>query len=245
LREALARSDNDFLVAEPRRRNPAPQPARFGTIIGIARFLHRLAHYPNRIAGALLFGIAGAIVVNALELQTSRHPAPLFGHAPQPAPVASPAPAPRSQPQSVAAQVVPAEVPRPQPAAAAPAAMPAPSLHAPVAADPLGQFLRQSERPAPRHHALVAASEPPARPDRISQILGENSSPPPKPSRAVLAAQRALVKLGYVLQTDGIDGEATHRAIAQYESDHHLPARGDLSAKLLRRLGAEAGIAIP
>jgi hypothetical protein len=248
LREALARSDNDFLVAEPRRKNPAPQPARFGTIIGIARFLRRLAHYPNRIAGALLFGIAGAIVVNALELQTSRHPAPLFGHAPQPAPVASSAlaPAPRSPPQSAApAHVARAEVPPPQPAATAPAAMPAPSIHAPVAADPLGQFLRQSERPAPRHHALVAAGEPPARPDRISQILGENSGPPPKPSRAVLAAQRALVKLGYVLQTDGIDGEATHRAIAQYESDHHLPARGDLSAKLLRRLGAEAGIAIP
>jgi hypothetical protein len=236
LREALARSDNDFLVAEPRRRNPAPQPARFGTVISIARFLHRLAHYPNRIAGALLFGIAGAIVVNALELQTSRHPAPLFGHAPQPAAVApqAPPPAPQAQPEPAAPAMAPAAMPAP-----------APSVRAPIAADPLGQFLRQSEAPASRHHTPVAAVEPPARPDRISQILGENSGLPPKPSRTVLAAQRALVKLGYVLQTDGIDGEATHRAIGQYESDHHLPARGELSAKLLRRLGAEAGIAIP
>ncbi|MDR3408816.1 MAG: peptidoglycan-binding protein [Methylovirgula sp.] len=228
MREALARSDNDFLVAEPRRRKPAPRPSRFSTLIGIARFLPRLANYPNRIAGALLVGIAVAIAVNALELQTSRHPAPLFGHAtlPQqpPAPAAQ-APQPESQ---AAARIAPA----PQPVAT------------PAPADPLGQFIRQDEQTMPRHRAVTAAA-PPARPDRISQILEENSGPPPAPSRTVLAAQRALVKLGYVLRADGIDGEATHRAIVQYESDRHLPARGELSAKLLRQLSAESGIAIP
>ena len=226
MREALARSDNDFLVAGPRRRKPAPQPSRFSALIGIARFLHRLANYPNRIAGALLVGIAVAIAINALELQKSRHPAPLFAHATtltqQPAPVAQ---APETAPPVAA-------MPAPPPAATS------------APADSLGQFIRQNEQVAPRHHAATPAIEPPARPDRISQILEENSAPP-KPSRTVLAAQRALVKLGYVLRADGIDGEATRRAIVQYESDHHLPARGELSAKLLRQLSAESGIAIP
>ncbi|MGP8231633.1 MAG: peptidoglycan-binding protein [Methylovirgula sp.] len=233
MREALARSDNDFLVAEPRRRKPAPQPSRFSKPIGVARFLLRAVNYPNRIAGALLVGIAAAITVNALELQKSRHPAPLFGHA-------------ERQQQPAPASVTPAPQPEPQAASIAPEAAPAPApVIAPAPGDPLGQFIRQNEQTAPRHHAAAAAGEPPARPDRSSQILEENSGMPPKPSRTALAAQRALVKLGYVLRADGIDGEATHRAIAQYESDHHLPARGELSAKILRQLSAESGIAIP
>lgn len=237
MREALARSDNDFLVAEPRRRKPTPQPRRFGALTRIARFVKHVVNYPNRIAGALLVGIAAAIAVNALELQTARHPAPFFGHATTftQQPAAAPQ-TPRAEPQTMARTAPPA-------AATAPAPEPV-VAPAPAPADPLGQFLRQSEQPAPRHRT-AATAEPPARPDRISQILQESADAPLKPNRTVLAVQRALVKLGYVLQPDGLDGEATHRAIVQYEGDHHLPARGELSAKLLHQLSAEAGIAIP
>jgi hypothetical protein len=237
LREALARSDNDFLVAEPRRRKAAPQPSRFGALTRIARIMKHVVNYPNRIAGALLVGIAAAIAVNALELQTSRHPAPFFRHATtlpqQPAPAPQ---APQTVPQTMARTARPA-------VAIAPAPAPEPAAtSAPV--DPLGQFLRQNDQTPPRHRAAITA-EPPVRPDRISQILQEDTGAAPKPNRTVLAVQRALVKLGYVLQADGLDGEATHRAIVQYEGDHHLPTRGELSPKLLRQLSAEAGIAIP
>ena len=158
MREALARSDNDFLVAEPRRRKTAPQPSRFGTLTRIARFVKHVVNYPNRIAGALLVGIAAAIAVNALELQTARHPAPFFGHAttlPQ-QPATAPQ-TPQTEPQTMA---------RTAPVASAPA-----SELVAAPADPLGQFLRKNEQTAARHRAPPVA-EPPARPDRISQILG-------------------------------------------------------------------------
>ncbi len=225
MREILARSDNDFLVAEPRRKKP-PRKSPFAPLISIGRFLHGVANYPNRIAGALLVGLAVAITINALELQTGRHPAPLFGRASivQAAslarPVAAAAPAPRAT----------------QPRSAVPSA----------AADPLGQFIRHGETLAPA--ASSNAPLPAARPDPISQILRENAGAAtiaPQPSRTVLAAQQALVKLGFVLRADGLEGEATRKAILQFEADHRLPQRGELSPRVIRALAAESGIAIP
>jgi hypothetical protein len=241
LREALARSDNDFLVAEPRRRKKPvapPRPGWLSALIGVARFLRGAANYPNRIAGALLVGLAVAIAVNALELQTARHPAPLFGRTATLAP-ASPA---ETAPTPVPAPADTADMPRV--ATPAPAA---PATDAPQAAptDPLGQFIRQGEA-APAHRSTVPL--PAARPDAISQILrqsAETPTAPQQPSRTVFAVQRALVKLGFVLKADGIEGDATRKAIIQFESDHHLPPRGDLSARLVRALRAESDIAIP
>jgi hypothetical protein len=241
LREALARSDNDFLVAEPRRRKkPVPRPGWLSALIGVARFLRSAANYPNRIAGALLVGLAVAIAVNALELQTARHPAPFFGRT-------------ATLPPALPAETVPTPVPTP-----APADMPrdttpvapvptAPATAAPMAAptDPLGQFIRQGEA-APAHRST--APLPAARPDAISQLLrrsAETPAAPQQPSRTVFAVQRALVKLGFVLKADGIEGDATRKAIIQFETDHHLPPRGDLSARLVRALRTESDIAIP
>jgi len=245
LREALARSDNDFLVAEPRRRKkPAPRPGWLSALIGVARFLRGAANYPNRIAGALLVGLAVAIAVNALELQTARHPAPLFGRtatlpqalpeATAPTPAPAPAPAPADTPR-VATPMFPAT-----PAPTAPVtAAPAPPT------DPLGQFIRQGEA-VPAHRST--APLPAARPDAISQILRRSAEAPAasqQPSRTVFAVQRALVKLGFVLKADGIEGDATRKAIVQFETDHHLPPHGDLSPRLVRALRAESDIAIP
>jgi hypothetical protein len=234
LREALARSGYDFLVAEPRRKKAAPRKGWLSALIGVARFLRGLANYPNRIAGALLVGLAAAITINALELQTSRHPAPLFGRTtilPPPQSPAEPvaAPAPQAAPRVEA---------RPLPAPA------------PAATDPLGQFIRQDEAPA---EAAAPAQKsdaplPAARPDPISQILRETAATPAepqKPSRTILAAQHALVKLGFVLEADGIEGEATRKAILQFDHDHHLPPRGELTPKLIHALRAESNIAIP
>lgn len=100
----------------------------------------------------------------------------------------------------------------------------------------------------------AGSSNPPASSmhDPISQLLtGTPASPRPaeatgKPatSEIVLAAQRALVKLGFVLKADGVAGPATRQAIERYERDRGLPVRGDLTPALARKLSAETGLPI-
>ncbi len=239
MREALARSDNDFLVAEPRRRKPAARKSPLNKAVVAVRFLGGVANYPNRVAGALLVAMAVAIAVNALELQTTRHPAPLFGHATTSQVEAAPAIAPTPPARAVVPD--PESAPAPTPSVIAAPVAPAPTV------DPLGQFIRQDEAPAWAHNKRVSRPAV-AHADAISQILRENSQTsdiPPKPSRTVLGVQRALVKLGFVLEPDGIEGDATRKAITQFERDHHLPVRADLSPKVVRALRAESDIAIP
>jgi hypothetical protein len=239
LREALARSDNDFLVAEPRRRKPAARKTPLNKLVVAVRFLGGVANYPNRVAGALLVAMAVAIIVNALELQTTRHPAPLFGHATTSQVEAAPVIAPTPPARVVVPDPEPA--PGPTPSVTAAPVTPAPAV------DPLGQFIRRDETPAPAHNKRVSRPAV-AHADPISRILHENSETsdaPPKPSRTVLGVQRALVKLGFVLEPDGIEGDATRKAVTQFERDHHLPVRADLSPKVIRALRAESDIAIP
>jgi peptidoglycan hydrolase-like protein with peptidoglycan-binding domain len=186
------------------------------------RFVRRIAEYPNRIAGALLVGLVIAICVNALLLQQSRHPAPLFH-------------------KSTAL----AAAPLPQKPQAAPVALPAQPTP-----DPIDQLIQstaaepavQPQEPAPR-----LLNDSPAKPSRdpISQLLKSDAAQiAPEPSKTVFAAQRALVKLGFVLKPDGVVGEATRQAIEQFERGHGLPVRGELSAKVLQDLSARSGIAI-
>ena len=78
---------------------------------------------------------------------------------------------------------------------------------------------------------------PPARPTTETAVSAA-------PSKLVLAAQRALVKLGFVLTPDGVAGATTRQAIEHYERDHGRPVRGDLSRAIMRRLSAETGITI-
>ncbi len=59
-----------------------------------------------------------------------------------------------------------------------------------------------------------------------------------------MAAQRALIKLGYVLKADGVAGAATRQAIERYERDHKLPVRGELTPALMRQLSAASGVPV-
>jgi hypothetical protein len=53
----------------------------------------------------------------------------------------------------------------------------------------------------------------------------------------VTAVQQALTKLGYYHRSiDGLYGRATRKAVARYQSDHHLPATGTLTSQMLRLL---------
>lgn len=257
------------MIAEPRRRKPQPQARpRHGFVwllAAIVRMMFRLAAYPNRVLGGLVFAVVIAIAVNALLLQHSRHPAPLFQRA-----VATDAQAPQ---KIISTPLAPvnrdsALVPKP--------------VQQPANGDQIGEFLTTDTQdakdangagapqttpipqPANRDaiaHLLTATAPQPANRDAIAHLL--TATAPHEAShesvtkdtsahavaadeqpKTVLAVQRALVKLGYVVRADGEMGAVTRHALAQYERDHGLAPDGHLTAKLLHRLSTETGMAM-
>lgn len=217
MREALARADHDFVLAQPsRRRAQEAQASRFSFLL----------RRPGRI---ILFvtsaGVLTGIVLNAVMFQSGPHPAPLFGLQ-------------RAQQQQ--AQPMPAapRVPSPPPRAEAPVPVPAPAS-APAPA------LQQAPAPAatPAQAAPAAASPAPARKDPIAMLLN-GETPVENPAR-VLAAQKALIKAGFVLKADGVMGSGTRQAIEGFERERKLPVTGELNPRTLRELSQRTGIAIP
>lgn len=246
MREALARTDHDFVVAEPRRRKAPPRGALafLGTLL---RVTIRLAAYPNRVLGGLVFAVTVAILVNALLLQHSRHPAPLF-HTTVTVPVPQepeqpPMPQAASEPAPSAAPAAPAET---GPAQAAAVEAPQPPAKP---RDAIAQLLKSdapasnAAKPAPHHRGRETEGKA-ASADGISQLLKAEAAPDDEKPKTVLAVQQALVKLGFVVRPDGHMGNVTRHAIEQYERDHGLPVEPRLSPKLLHRLSAETGVAI-
>jgi hypothetical protein len=223
LREALAAADHDFILAEPaskskRLRDKISAVKRRGS----GRSARRTRRYAIWVAGALAVAAICGILVNALTLQKTRHPAPLFGRT---------VPAPRVKEPSIAETArAPAQRSAPKAAPANPAAD-KPVERAPHPAPPAAP----GEAGEQRQH------------DPISQLLKTPAHEPAaktsaEPSKAVMAAQRALIKLGYVLKADGVAGAATRQAIERYERDHKLAVRGELTPALMRQLSAASGV---
>ena len=92
----------------------------------------------------------------------------------------------------------------------------------------------RANSPPPRDEILQLLKVPPARPNT-------EAAAPAARGKSVLAAQRALVKLGFVLNPDGVAGAATRQAIERYERDHGLPVHGKVTPALSRQLSAEMG----
>jgi hypothetical protein len=222
VREAVAAGDHDFVLSEPasklrhfwqRLYAPKQHAARRPSRRG-----RRLASF---LAAGFFVAISAIILFNALVWQKNRHPAPLLFSRMAPAAPAN------------GAKYAGAPVPR--------RAQPA------VSQDETHEKLPQN---LPQTHANVPTSAPH---DQISELLqARPSSPPPskpaagapkppQPAKAVLNAQRAFIKLGFVLNADGVEGPATRKAIARFERDHGLPLRGKLTPALVRTLSAEAG----
>jgi hypothetical protein len=263
LREALAHSDHDFVVAEPRRRKPQPKAQQRRGFVwfaaAIVRMMFRLAAYPNRILGGLVFAVVIAIAVNALLLQHSRHPAPLFHR-----PVADDLHVPATQTAQTIVRTplaplnpVPVDAPKPAPQ--------------PTNSDQIGQLLttdgpsqssgNDAGAPQTAPVPLTAPAPQPTKHDAIAHLLAVPAAheasresvtkdatahdvPADEQPKTILAVQRALVKLGYVVRPDGEMGAVTRHALAQYERDHGLPADPHLTAKLLHRLSTETGMAM-
>jgi hypothetical protein len=187
-----------------------------------------LSQRPVESAACAVFAaLMTGVLLNALALQSARHPSPLFGTQVTVSPIAAPAEMPKP-------------VPRPVPIS------PAPAVSAP-AAPPVAIAIRPIAAP---HDA-----EPlPAKvPDAIGDMLRASRATPPAPSPAntsaidatrVLLVQKALMKLGYVIRPDGVMGTTTRQAIEKFERERGWPAHGELTPKLLREISLRSGLSL-
>jgi hypothetical protein len=214
LREALARSDHDFVLSAPRRSKKEAQREPGA----LSKLMSAVARHPKRTFMSVVFtGIFCGIAANALFFQTARHPAPIFA-----GPVIA-------RPMQQQAAPVPPPVPRQAEAASAPSNAIAKLIDAPVAAPPAPSVpTRSTAQPK----------------DQIGALLGGLVDDAVDPSR-VMAVQKALVKLGYVVKPDGVMGSGTRQALQMFEQSRKLTVTGELTPRTLRELGTQSGVAIP
>lgn len=198
-----------------------------------------LLHSPkDTLAGLVAVAAIGAIVANALFLQTGRHPAPMFGTvinlpAPSPASLSNPLPRPRP----VGAETSPLE-PRatefrvePKPAEKAPEKPAETTASTPRVGDPMTSLVIKATTPTPAPSA-VAVARPPA-PIPVQQ------SPA---ARRLAGVQRALSEYGYgQLKVTGTMSGETQSAIQKFEREHRMQVTGQVSDRLLRELAGAIG----
>lgn len=242
LREALARSRNDFVHQDRSdgraRRAPPPvrgrvgeRAARGGPVSrqpGVLSLLtRRLLASPGRTAFVLgAAGLAVGVWVNALALQSGAHPNPMFTSA-----VAVPAKTGPAATVAPAAAVVAARPPAAQPQPAAPREAAA-AVQAPAVAQP-----PERQRDAIGDLLRGGAPTPPPRPAAAAAEVAR-----PAASPQVLSAQKALSRIGYgPLTADGLMGAGTRGAIERFEKASGLPVTGELGPRTLKALSAAAG----
>lgn len=195
-----------------------------------------LLHSPkDTLAGLVAVAAIGAIVANALFLQTGRHPAPMFGTvinlpAPSSVPLANPLPRPRPvgadtsplEPRATEFRAEPKPVER---TAERPVEKPVEATASTRANDPMTNLVKATTSTPP------SAMRPPA--------------PIPQQSpaaRRVAGVQRALSEYGYGnLKITGTMSGETQAAIQKFEREHKMQVTGQLSDRLLRELGAAIG----
>jgi hypothetical protein len=214
LREALARSDHDFVVSAPARsRQPGKKSSGALALAGAA-----VMRKPGRMLAAVVFaGLLCGIVANALFFQTARHPAPIFR-----GPVIA-------RPAHPATPPMPLAIPMP----------PQRPLEKNVAPQ-----LQNGSSAAP---ASFAPRAPESAKDQIGALLsgGPAQSASADATPRVVAVQKALVKLGYVVKSDGVMGAGTRKAVEMFEQSRKLPVTGELSPRVMRELSALSGVPVP
>jgi type IV secretory pathway VirB10-like protein len=214
--EALAaRAGRDFVTSGGSAWSAGGKRAA-AALAALVRFMIRR---PAVVLGcAILVAALAAVALNALAWQSARHPSPLFPRKAEPERrlAAAPTPLPPARPPEVRA---PAAVTTP--AAPPPAATPNPPAPPPKPAasrDPIGDLIRGGET------GSAAAKDA---------------------SSKVMAAQRALTKLGYgQLKSDGVIGPGTRQAIERFEKERNLAVTGELNPRTSRELAAQAGMPI-
>lgn len=198
-----------------------------------------LLHSPkDTLAGLVAVAAIGAIVANALFLQTGRHPAPMFGtviNLPAPSSVSLSNPLPRPRP--VGADTSPLE-----PKATEFRVEPKPAE-------------RAAEKPAEKPVESTASTLRPGTDPMTNLVKATTSTPPsamrpPAPipvqqspaAKRIAGVQRALSEYGYGnLKITGAMGAETQSAIQKFEREHKMQVTGQVSDRLLRELGAAIG----
>jgi hypothetical protein len=220
LREALAaRSGRDFVTTGA---SPWATGGRRLAVGLKAALLFMVRHPATVFGGLLLLATLTAVALNALAWQTARHKHPLFPRKTEPAErrlAAAPTPLPPARPAEV---------------------------RAPAPAVPPATF------GAPANSVPPLAVTPPARPAPARDLIGDlirsgetGSAATKEPSLKIMAAQKALTKLGYgALKSDGVIGPGTRQAIEKFEKDRKLAVTGELSPRTTRELSAQAGMPI-
>ena len=225
-----AASDFDFVAAEPRRPAKKAGSGKGRKKPGAAPvWLARLWAYRTPLVGGLaLIGLLAAIAVNAMFLQRGRHPAPLLGSTIR-IEAAKPVARPPEKPSSIA-QIIAA----PEPAA-------------PRGMQQVAQPVSPQAAPAQAVPAPPAPVEAPVKKknDDIGALLSDAAAAAPAlPRKTILAAQRALQKLGAGVKPDGNYGVGTRKAVEAFQRSNHLPATGELTPKLRQLLAIQAGMAV-
>jgi len=193
------------------------------------RLIAHIMRDPARsIATSLLLTALASVAINALFLQAIKHPATLFDVSVTPV-------LPDTKPEIVS---IPAPVPVPMPRSQAFSTPPDVTN---------GSALLSTILSGTAEDTTGFVPAPVQKPDTIGDLITNvlpKPSPAPPPNKTVLAAQRALVKLGYAVKADGISGGTTRQAVERFERDNRLPVKGDLTPKLLRELSVASGIVI-
>jgi peptidoglycan hydrolase-like protein with peptidoglycan-binding domain len=215
--------------------------------------MRALLHSPkDMVAGALAVAAIGAIVTNALFLQSGPHPSPMFGSVvtlPAPGSPSTANPLPRQRPaEAIKSEAAPVEPKAIEPKASEPKASDLKASDLRVT-DPLTNLVKAtstapataSAAPATTGVAPVSTSAIPRPP--VSIPAGAN--PGPGGARRVAAVQRALTEYGYgQLKPTGTIGPDTQAAIAKFERDRKIPATGQMTDRMVRELSAMIGHAI-
>jgi hypothetical protein len=234
VREVLAaRSGRDFTsVSAPRYRRARSRPS-LGRLV-----LAFVVRRPGRLFGGLLFAaIAAFISVNALTMQPAPHPAPLFGKGERDAAARQTAPTGRSVESAPRRYTTQPAVPGSAAAPRAPAApMTIDDVLAPV----------PPSRPGTQDRSVSETSSIPR--DPIGELIRSGSPQvaiAPEPDLRLMAAQRALTKLGYgPLTDDGLFGPMTRNAIERFEREQGLEVTGLLVPQTIRALSVRSGVDI-
>jgi hypothetical protein len=224
--------------------------------------MRALLHSPkDMVAGALAVAAIGAIVANALFLQSGPHPSPMFGSVvtlPAPGSPSSVNPLPRPRPaEAIKSEAAPVEPKAVEPKAAEPKAsdLKASDLKA---TDPLTNLVKATSAApattsvapatasvATTSAAPVSTSAIPRPPAPIPVTSRADANLGPGGSRRVAAVQRALTEYGYgQLKPTGTIGPDTQAAIAKFERDRKIPATGQMTDRMVRELSAMIGHAI-
>jgi len=128
----------------------------------------------------------------------------------------------------------------------APEAAPAPARPASTAVLP-SPAPAPSPASAPRPEAATPPTVKPSVPvpptsgrkvDPIGELVRTGAAS--ETTKTVLSVQRALVKLGYDLDADGLMGASTVDALHDFEKSHGLPIASELSPRLIAKLNGAA-----